>query len=52
MIECLIIGINYIFPLKLLKLSPNGKSGRKNALFFLETAITKEPEAVRKKVVF
>jgi hypothetical protein len=34
MMECLIIGINNIFPVKLLKLSHNGKSGRKTAQFF------------------
>jgi hypothetical protein len=50
MMECLIIGINYIFPVKLLKLSLNGKSGRKTAQFFQkENAIPKEPKSVRKK---
>jgi hypothetical protein len=46
--ECLIIGINYIFPVKLLKISANGNSSRKNpVLFFLYNAFTKESEAVK-----
>jgi hypothetical protein len=48
--ECLIIGINYIFPVKLLKISANGNSSRKNpVLFFLYNAFTKESETVKKK---
>ena len=40
--ECLIIGIKYIYPVELLKLSPNGNSSEKNPFHFFGSCSCQE----------